>query len=78
MARSGRRQPGSGGADRSSLDGLTAVRPARAQAVMAQLYFPRQRDPPFSGRLFALLRPFRFPLQRFWPPGHPRRLGDNT
>ncbi len=32
-----RPKPRSGGAERASLDGLTAVRPARAKAVMAQL-----------------------------------------
>ena len=37
--RRSRPQPRSGGAERASLDGLAAVRPARAQAVMAQLAF---------------------------------------
>src|SRR6185437_1704385 len=32
-----RPKPRSGGAERASLDGLAAVRPARAQAVMVQL-----------------------------------------
>jgi hypothetical protein len=65
--RQSRPKPRSGGAERASLDGLAAVRPARAQAVMAQLAF---RDS-VSGRssstrsciTFGVIRP-RSPRSR--------------